>query len=97
MKKVIVRYKVKPEMAEENKKLIQAVFAELKKNKPAGLCYSSYMLEDGVSFVHLAQIEAEVNPLSKSEAFQAFQKNIKDRCVEPPFAQNITDIGYYEG
>jgi hypothetical protein len=97
MKRVMVRYKVKADRAEENVDFIKKVFAELKQNSPDGLRYASFQLEDGVSFVHIASIETDdgTNPLSAVSAFKAFQQNIRDRCEEPPVAVELTEIGSY--
>jgi len=97
MKRVMVRYKVKPDRADENAELIRNVFAELQQNGPDGLCYASFKLDDGVSFVHIASIETDdgSNPLSESPAFKAFQAEIKDRCEEPPAAVALDTIGAY--
>ena len=97
MKKVMVRYKVKPDSAEENKRLIKNVFTELNKNKPAGIKYTSYLLADKVSFVHIASIETEdgSNPLSLIQAFKDFTKDIKERCEEPPVTSEIEEIGNF--
>ena len=51
MSKVMVRYKVKPERAQENERLIRAVYEELAQTTPAGLRYATFKLEDGVSFL----------------------------------------------
>jgi L-rhamnose mutarotase len=97
MKKVIVRYKVKPDSAEENKRLIKNVFAELNKIKPAGIKYASYVMADKVSFVHIASIDTEdgSNPLSQIQAFKDFTKDIKERCEEPPFSSDVEEIGNF--
>ena len=47
----VVRYTTRPESADENERLIRAVFAQLAEQRPAGLRYSSIRLEDGVSFL----------------------------------------------
>jgi hypothetical protein len=71
MKTVLVRYKVKPEFADENQRLIEQVFAQLAWEKPAGLRYQSFRLADGVSFVHVASREgADDSPLLKLKAFR---------------------------
>ena len=44
--KVVVRYKVKPERVEENRGLIERVFAELGAVAPQGIRYASFQLED---------------------------------------------------
>ena len=64
----VVRYRTKPEHAEENAELVRAVFAELAADDPGGLRYVTFRLEDGVTFVHVATIEGEVNPLASSAA-----------------------------
>ena len=57
MEKLIVRYKVKPNRADENQKYIQKVFEELHRTSPSGLRYVSFRLSDGVSFVHIVSVE----------------------------------------
>jgi len=44
---VLVRYKVKPGRAAENRSYIEKVFQELKANGPDGICYPSFILDDG--------------------------------------------------
>lgn len=64
---MLVRYKVKPGRAAENRSYIEKVFQELKANGPDGIRYASFILDDGVSFVHIASIERSDgrNPLSE--------------------------------
>ncbi len=91
----VVRYTTKPESAEENARLIRDVFAELAEQQPDGLRYAAFRLDDGVSFVHVALLDAEVNPLTTSAAFAEFQSGIKDRCAEGPVAADATVVGSY--
>ena len=93
MKTTVVRYKVKADRAEENKALIQKVFAEIDETKPTGLRYVSFCLDDGVTFVHIAVVESEENPLPKTESFKNFVSNIAERCDEPPAAASAEIIG----
>ena len=97
MKRVMVRYKVKPDKAGENEAFIKKVFEELEATGPDGLRYASFKLADGVSFVHIASIETAdgSNPLQATAAFKTFQENIKDRCDEPPAAVELDAIGSY--
>ena len=71
MRQLMVRYKVKPELAQENERLVRAVYDELEHSAPAGLRYATFKLEDGVSFVHLASIETDDghNPLREVDVF----------------------------
>ena len=58
MKRTLIRYKTKPEMADKNAELIAAVFAELKAAKPEGVRYLSLRLDDD-SFIHLVETETD--------------------------------------
>jgi len=96
-KTIMVRYKTKPDRADENVKYIEKVFEELRRNVPAGVRYACFKLSDGVSFMHIASIETAdgSNPLTQSAAFKSFQAAIKDRCEEQPVATDLTAIGSY--
>ena len=91
----VVRYQVKPELADENERLIRDVFAELAVKKPDGLRYATFRLDDGVSFIHVAEVDGEVNPLSDSAAFGVFQSHIGDRTVEGPDASDAALVASY--
>jgi hypothetical protein len=92
----VVRYTAKsPEAAEENSRLIQQVFAELAADDPGSLRYAAFRLTDGVSFVHVSVHEGDSNPLNQSSAFAEFQREIRDRTIEPPAASGATLVGSY--
>ena len=97
METTVVRYKVKADRADENRQYIRRVFAQLDENKPDGLRYVSFNLDDGVSFVHIAVVETAdgKNPLPETTAFQDFVSDIKDRCDEPPIATKADIVGSY--
>ena len=97
MKATIVRYKVKPERAEENREYVRAVFAELERKRPAGLRYVSFNLDDAVTFIHVAVVDTanDENPLTETDAFKTFVAAIHDRCDEPPVARLADSIGIY--
>ena len=97
MTQVLIRYKVKPERAEENEQLVRAVYEELRRAEPGGFHYATFQLDDGVTFVHLAATESDdgQSPLAGLEAFRRFQENIGDRCDEAPVASGLREIGSY--
>jgi hypothetical protein len=91
----VVRYRTKPEYAEENAGLVRHVFDELNQENPGQLRYVCLRLDDGVSFVHVAMLEGDVNPLASSPAFQKFQSDIAQRCEEGPTAADASIVGSY--
>jgi hypothetical protein len=95
MSRVMVRYKVKPERAEENVALVRAVYEELDRTKPAGLRYATFHLDDGISFVHIAEAEEGENPLREVKAFQEFQRDVAARCAEPPVVSELHEVGSF--
>ena len=97
MKAIVVRYQAKPERADENQKLIEAVFSDLDARQPEGFTYQAFRLEDGVSFVHVV-IEhdgEQRDSLADVPAFQAFVADIADRCDVAPLAMGGTVVGSF--
>jgi len=97
MKRVMVQYRVKPDLATEHEELVRAVCAELKETRPEGLRYATFKLDDGVSFVHLAEHDEEDSPnqLTPLASFRRFQEGIAERCDEPPVVSEVSTIGAY--
>ncbi len=93
MKRMLVRYRTKPERAEENQRLIEGVFAELRARSPDGVRYLALRLTDG-TFVHLVESDA-ASPLPSLPAFQAFQSGLKERQAEPAQFNDATIVGNY--
>ena len=97
MKTLVVRYKVKPGQGDENQRLIEEVFAQLERDKPSGVRYQVVRLPDGVSFMHMATVDAgPVHPLTSLDAFKHFFAGIKDRCEEPPVATEVQIVGAFD-
>lgn len=96
MKRVLVRYKVKPEQVAENARLIGRVFEELKAKAPDGARYMVLQLDDG-TFVHFAEVASDggPHPITSLEAFRSFQSGIKERCMELPRSGDATIVGNY--
>jgi hypothetical protein len=91
----VVRYTTKPEHADENERLIRKVFAVLAEREPDGIRYAAFRLDDGVSFVHVAVVEGDQNPLTALAAFCQFQSGIAERCAQGPAAADATVVGSY--
>jgi len=97
MKATVVRYQAKPDRADENQQLIEAVFTQLREREPQGFTYQVFRLEDGVSFVHVVIEHDHEHPDSLQDvpAFQAFVEKIADRCDVAPVAMGATVVGSY--
>lgn len=96
MSTVVVRYRPRADRADENQRLVEAVFAELAARDPGGVRYATLRLADG-TFVHIADVESDPNPLGSIAAFDEFQKDIAERCEpgEGPNPQQATVVGSY--
>ena len=92
----MVRYKVRPDRADENETLVKAVYEELGQSRPEGLHYATFRLPDGVTFVHIVfETDKPGSILGEVTAFKAFSAEIESRCDEPPVATELTLIGSY--
>ncbi len=91
----VVRYTTKPEAADENARLVAAVYTELAATRPEGLRYATLRLDDGVSFVHIAALDTEPNPLNSSPAFAQFQAQLGDRVADGPDPRDATVVGSF--
>lgn len=96
MSTIVVRYRPEADRTDENQQLVEAVFAELAETDPGGVRYATLRLADG-TFVHIADVQGDSNPLTSNAAFARFQDGIMDRCVEGegPNPQPATLVGNY--
>jgi hypothetical protein len=74
MKRNFVRYKTKPEKADENARLIERTFEELRAKAPQDVRYLALRLADG-TFVHFSVSDTAdgKSPIPTLDAFRAFQ------------------------
>jgi hypothetical protein len=97
MRRVMVRYTVKPDLVEANARLVEAVFAQLAREQPPGLRYSTFRIANTGTFVHIATIDTAdgTNPLLSLAAFEAFTQSVRERCLELPVTVDLDAIGAY--
>jgi hypothetical protein len=89
----VVRYRTKPQSADENQRLIEAVMAALAVEQPDRLQYAAYRLADGVTFVHV--VAGDGGGLTSLPAFQEFQRELSARVDVPPERWTMTLVGAY--
>ncbi len=95
--KSLIRYKTKPEFADENQRLVEKVYDELNARDPGGVHYATFRLADGVTFLHLFTTDSDdrAKTLGSIAAFVEFQQDLPQRCLEAPVAQDVTVVGSY--
>jgi hypothetical protein len=95
--KSVIRYRTKPESADENQRLVEDVYAELAARDPGGMRYATLRLVDGVTFIHIFMTDSDDTPNTMGDiaAFVEFQRELAQRCVEQPAAQAATVVGSY--
>ena len=91
---VVVRYRTRPDAADDNERLVKAVFEELAAARPGGIRYLT-IRADETTFVHVAVFDSGANPLEDLPAFKAFTSGIADRCEEPPAPMAGRLVGSY--
>ena len=95
--KSLIRYKTKPEFADENQRLVEKVYEELRALDPGGVHYATLRLADGLTFLHLFTTDTDdgAKTLGNITAFKEFQKDLPRRCAEGPVAQDVSIVGSY--
>ena len=91
---VVVRFRTRPDTADDNERLIKAVFEELAAVRPGGIRYFTVRLDE-TTFVHTAVFDSDANPLDDLPTFQTFTSGIRDRCEEPPAPTTGRLVGSY--
>ena len=88
----LIRYRAKPEKAEENQKLVEGVFRELHAKSPAQVRYLVLRLSDG-TFCHLVDDSTKTVP--SLDAFAVFQRGGAERRLDEPQQLDATVVGNY--
>ena len=92
----MVQYTVKADYAETNSENINEVMKDLRNVNNPEIKYSTFLLDDKKSFVHVAMFssaEAEAE-LSQLESFKQFQSLLKTSVPEVlPQVKNINLVG----
>jgi hypothetical protein len=96
MGSAMIRYKVRPDRADENETLVKAVYEQLDREQPESLHYATFKLPDGVSFMHVVfESDQPGRILNEVAAFKAFVTDIESRCDEPPVTTELSLVGSY--
>ena len=94
----MVTYRVKDGRADENSAYVRDVMADLAARATQGVTYSVYLLDDGVTFLHVVDDEGDGGKVQVSEVFQRFTASlVEDRCANTPELHTMTLVGSYAG
>ncbi len=97
-KRLVTRYAMQSaEAADENRRRIEGVFAELADTAPDNVSYLVLRLADD-SFVHVSfhdHTDDEVNPIASTKAFAHFQDGHETRREGGVDQQTATLVGAY--
>src|SRR5258705_11811890 len=93
--KSLIRYKTKPEFADENQRLVEKVYEELGARDPGGVHYATFRLADGVTFLHVFTTDSadRSKTLGSIAAFAEFQRDRAQRCAAGPVPQGLPLFG----
>ncbi len=93
MKSVKVQYTVKAEFANSNKKNVAKVMADLRELAHPGIKYSTFVLNDGKTFVHIGMYAGQeaLDVVNNLPSFQSFREQLKASGPEaPPKGDDLT-------
>ena len=93
MKSVKVQYTVKTEYADTNKDNIRQVMTDLQELANPGIKYSSFILEDGKTFIHFGMYadQEALELVNNLPSFQSFREQLKASQPEtPPKGDDLT-------
>jgi thioredoxin-like negative regulator of GroEL len=97
MNLLMVRARLKEENAADAKAATEKVIQALEQERPADVRYASCVLNDGVTFVALLEMEpGQEHPLRTLPAYVDLIENLKQWYAEPPTVEYMTVIGSYQ-
>ena len=96
MSVMMVRAKVRTELAAEAEAAVRKVFSAIEAAQPEGVRYASARLPDGETFVILLALEEGIdNPLPALPEFREFQAGLARWLAEPPVQEQLSIAGSY--
>jgi hypothetical protein len=94
--RVMIRYKIKRDHLARELELLRAIYQELAATQPDRLRYSTFQLEDELSFVEFAETDGP-GRFSALEAFRTYRATLDERCDEPPVVTELHEVGTFPG
>ncbi|GAB3013530.1 hypothetical protein GCM10023080_095980 [Streptomyces pseudoechinosporeus] len=92
---VMIRWKVKPTEVERELESLAAVYEELRSVRPDGLGYTTFQLDDKVTFVAVTHMKEGLGVLQDLKAFQHYRATLDERCDEPSVVTVLHEVASY--
>ena len=93
--RMLIQCEIKPDQVERNLELLRAAFGELAEVQPEGVRYSTFQLDDKVTFVSFVEMSGGPAVMHNLPAFQRYRSTLDERCVQPPVITMLHDVGSY--
>lgn len=91
----LISYTIKPDLTEQNRSMISAVFETLHAQQPADLGYTVLETGDG-RFLHFAEsTESSSHTLQTLPAFRSFVVGLEERQQTPTVITELRIVGTY--
>lgn len=95
MLRAMIRWTVHVSQVEVETRLLAELYEEMARLQPDGLSYDTYVLEDGVTFVAIAEMRDGLGVLGTVPAFQRYRRDLEARCEHPPVVTVLQPTGIY--
>jgi hypothetical protein len=97
MNLLMVRARLKEENVADARAETEKVIQALEQARPADVRYASSVLNDGVTFVALLEMEpGQEHPLRTFPAYVEFIEKLKEWYAERPTVEYMTTVGSYQ-
>jgi hypothetical protein len=90
---LVIRYQVRAAALDEHLRLLRAAYDELAELGLSGLDWTTFQLDDGLSFIDVVGGVGDPSALTASAAFVAFRSTLDARCSGPLVMSGASVIG----
>lgn len=91
----IMRYTVRNDALNEHLELLRAVYRQLADERPAGLHWATYQLDQVGAFLEVVSGPDLPNPLPQLDSFRRYRADLEVRCVQPPEFTEVVEVGAF--
>lgn len=95
--RVLIHYRVKRDQLEPNKAMLRAVYEDLEAQRPEGLRYATFQLDDGVTFLAYVETDEDTTTAAhhRLKSFHQYRSALEELCDQPPSVTMLSEVGSY--